>query len=400
MCNLYARLVKGEDARTEALADLLERMLAGDREGNTYRFADFVSDVLLADPTANQEKENFLQGPIRNSADITVETQFQIPDGKKPDMVIFNGAEPLCVVEVKVDADVADGQLEGYGRWLAQNAGEGNTPALVLLMRDTHQAPQTFLDPGADAFGVQLRSIVSWNEVAEWFSTVSAVRVDEPLRSLAREFGEFLKEDGMATLDDAAIARQYLASSERKLTQAVENMRANFPFPEHWTGRHILEKKRVGICKWLYLDEDKTSYLYYGLGFKPVDKEDGALYGFARYENAAIDNPTRVAIGDGFYAFVCIYAPANACRRVPGFNENRWYTRHDGELVQAENGLVVDSMDWWHCLGPDKGAYARISPLQELLDHDGHLGARLRDWAHDALGKSVSLWNALIGEDG
>ncbi len=52
MSNLYARLVKGEDERTEALADLLERVLLKDGEENTEWFRGFVSAVLLARPTS------------------------------------------------------------------------------------------------------------------------------------------------------------------------------------------------------------------------------------------------------------------------------------------------------------------------------------------------------------
>lgn len=403
MSNLYSRLVKGEDARTEALADLLERLLAGDRERNTRRFAKFVSEVLLADATVIQEKEEFMQGPISSPADVSVETQYPIPDGTKPDMVIFNGAEPLCVVEVKVDAAVADGQLEGYGRWLAENAGEGNTPALVFLTHAT-TAPTEFPNPGPGdgLYRVNLRSVAWWSSTAEWFATLSAEDcMDEPLRSLAGEFGKFLMEEAMPTLDDDAIARQYLAESEQKLTAAVNGMQGKFRFPEHWTPGQGVVKGRVGMWKYHYPEEDReTRYLQYGFGFKPVEENDRALFGLTRYMNAPEDEPRRVAVGDGYYAFVMICATAADCSRVPGFLQNCWYQWDGDALVAADAGLEVDSTGWWHCTNERHGYYSRIASLQELLGPDGRLGTRLQCWARDALGKSESLWNALFGEDG
>ena len=60
MSNLYVRLVKGEDETTEALADLLERVLAADRNKNTRRFREFFSDVLLGRATSQAGKKRFL----------------------------------------------------------------------------------------------------------------------------------------------------------------------------------------------------------------------------------------------------------------------------------------------------------------------------------------------------
>ena len=400
MTNLYARLVKGEDARTEALADLLERMLAGDRERNTSHFADFVSRVLLANATFEQESQDFVQRLRSAAVELSVKTRVQIDDGSIPDMMILNRSDPICIVEVKVDAPIGNGQLEGYGNWLAARAGERFRPALIFLTHAT-QAPPEFTDRRSDAFGVKLRSVAWWNKVAEWFATLSIVegQVEEPLKGLAGEFGAFLKEDAMATLDDVAIARQYLAKSERKLTQAVEHMRAGFHFPEHWTpGRHLV-KKPVGIWKYHYPEEDhNTRYLYYGLGLKPVEEEDDALFGFARYENASSDEPKRVLIGDGFYAFVCIYATADDCVRVPGFLVDRWYVQQDGGLVQAADRPDAKSTGWWHFSNErsNRAGYARIVPLQEVLDRDGRLGATLTDWSNEAWEKSVSLWNELF----
>ena len=173
--NLYVRLVKKEDPRTEALADLLERILAHDREtGSSRWFACFVDQVLLTHATGEQERDDFVQRLNEPSAALSVKTQYRIDDRTVPDMVIFDGDDPMCVVEVKIGAPIAEGQLEGYGRWLAARAGEAKAddryrPALVLLTAGT-PAPSGFIDRTCTSFGVELRGVASWNKAAEWFA--------------------------------------------------------------------------------------------------------------------------------------------------------------------------------------------------------------------------------------
>ena len=404
MCNLYARLVTGENARTEALADLLERILAHDRETGSSWFARFVSRVLLTHATGVPEREGIVRWLNEPSAALSVKTQYQIDDGKKPDMVIFDGDDPMCVVEVKIGAPIAEGQLEGYGRWLAARAGEAKAgdrcrPALVLLTAGT-PAPSGFIDHGCTSFGVALRGVASWNKVAEWFAELGRRDgVNEPLKSLAKEFGEFLREDAMMpTLVDVLIARQYLAGSEQRLKRAVENMQANFPFPPNWTQGKRLMKPTVGIWKHHHPQGyNPDQGVYCGLGLKPVDERDEALRRVARYENQSAGDPTWVVIGDGVYAFVYTYTLSAKCDLVPGFTEDRWYERQGGNFVPVGNDPAVDSRGWWHYYGKESGwaGYARICPLQDLLDDDGRLGRDLQDWTHKALEKTKELWNAL-----
>ena len=404
MTNLYSRLVGGEDQRTEALADLLERIFTEDRERGTRRFGDFVSRVLLIDATDEPAKADLL-GRINDPvAVLSVVTQYRIGHGSIPDMVIFDGSDPLCVVEVKIDAPLGKNQLEGYGRWLAETANDRYKPALVLLTHIT-SAPPGFTDRRNKHFGVELRSVASWNTAAEWFAELGVEKngVNEPLKSLAAEFGEFLKEEAMPTLDDVAIARNYLSRSKQRLEQAVVNMQAGYEFPGHWAPGHGLRSEPVGIWKLHYPIEDdhENRNVYCGLCFKPADENDDALHGYARYENGSIDDPKRVVIGDGYYAFVCSYAPAEDCRHVPGFSKNHWYEREDDELVRSEDGPPLDSTGWWHYSDEDDdwAGYARIRPLQDLLDDDGRLDSKLRNWTHDALEKTVSLWDALFEWD-
>ena len=400
MSNLYVRLVKGEDERTEALADLLERVLSRDREKNTARFVEFVSGALLARATDEVAKSHLLNAMSENSAGLSVATQYRIPDGTIPDMVIFNGSNPVCVVEVKIDAAIQEGQLEGYGAWLKGWAGDRLGPALVLLTQFT-EAPDDFRDVGAEPYGVALRSVAFWQDVADWFAALGrgADGVDEPLRTLAREFAEFLKEEAMPSLDDVAVARNYLADSQRKLTRAVENMQGGYEFPSHWSKGQRLGVGAVGIWKYHYPEQDhNTRWVYCGLCFKSADENDATLHGYARYENKSGGLPKPRMIGDGYYAFVCIDAPSHDCRRIPGFEENGWFDRGVGGPGESEERLTVDSTGWYHYFSEEagRGGYARIRPLQDLLDEDGRIGNELGKWTESALSKTVRLWEALF----
>ena len=123
---------------------------------------------------------------------------------------------------------------------------------------------------------------------------------------------------------------------------------------------------------------------------------------YKRYENEAVDDPKPAEIGDGFYAFVCIDATSADCRRVPGYTKNRWFERDGDALVASEDALNTDSTGWWTCWSGERGrgGYARIQPLQELLDADGRMGNELTKWTRRSLTQTEELWNALFVADG
>ena len=126
-------------------------------------------------------------------------------------------------------------------------------------------------------------------------------------------------------------------------------MQAGYEFPEHWRTVDVSTGQPVGIWKFHYPIEGLKNSLMCicGLCFKPADENDDALHGYARYENGS-STIRSGAIEDGFYAFVCIWATAEDCRHVPGFNKNCWYEREDGKLVRSKDGPPLDSTGWWH----------------------------------------------------
>ena len=395
MCNLYKRLVKKENDWTEALVDLLERLLS------KGRFRGFFSEVQLANPTDEGEKRRFLD-MLDNSLDaLSIETQYRIPQGRIPDIVVFNGGCPICVVEVKIGAAIEVGQLEDYGAFLEDNANN-NPTALVLLTHST-PAPDEFTNAACNNYRVSLRSVASWNNTAAWFEKLSheGNGVDESLKDRTREFSEFLKGYTMPTLDDVAKTRLYLADSHDALTGSVKNMGAGFQFPNGWKDwkkncdDSDIEHKPVGLCKWHKYEQD-DQYTGYGICFKPVDKNDRYLRGFQRYENDNLNNPKPVKIEDGFYAFVCVGGPSGQWQKIPGYSENQWYECNKAnELTPAKNGPHVDSTEWWYYNGAGEAYYAKIHPISELLDGDARIGNKLQKWTHKTLGDVLELWKAL-----
>ena len=398
MINLYVRLIKNENDRTEALVNLLERILEKDQEAETTRFRHFISEVLLNKSTNEEEKISFLE-TLENMPlnALSIKTQYRTPTGVIPDIVIFSGNHPICAIEVKVDAPIGEEQLESYDTFLQQTA-DGNPTALVLLTHIT-QPPEGFTNPAYEAYRTSLRSLASWDKAAKWFKELSQESdIDEPLKTLAREFGEFLKEDTMPTLDDVARARLYLTHSHNALVGAVQNMAAGYQLPNGWSAgnNNRIRQGRIGISGWLApIDNDSSiRWVQYGLCFNPVDKNDEYLCGYQRYENEnGIAPPEPVKIEDGFYAFVCVSGRSDECQKIPGYSNNQWY-EHD--LVSAQNGPDADSTEWYYYCSNLRGGYAKICPIQELLDDDSRLCDRLQEWTHQRLAEAIQLWNVLF----
>ena len=123
------------------------------------------------------------------------------------------------------------------------------------------------------------------------------------------------------------------------------------------------------------------------------------MYDFLRYEGCALNNPQPIR--DGFYAFVVVAGPSEACQQVPGYSENQWHVLdEENNLGPAAEPLRVDSAGWYyyrHAENPS-AMYAKICPVHELLDNENRVGDLLREWTHGAVEEAVRLWNALFEE--
>ena len=396
MINLYSRLVTDEDHHTEALTDLLERCLYRDRGHSTTNFSDFVLDVLLDNPTDTQQKARFAEELRRVSLDdISIETQHHTRLWGTPDIVIFRGVRPICVVEVKVDSEPAVAQPKKYDTFLTRANNTPEIPTALALLAARPAILAEFGDRDCASFSVKLRSVAYWSKVADWLKDLyhEDSGLDGSLNTLAREFCEFLERD-MPTLDDVAAARNYLSHSHEVLTSVVRDIRQAYCFPNGLNAGNIYHK-RVGISGSHSPPGDDVHVVYYGLCFKPVDQNDNHLHGFQRYDIDSLDAPKPVE--DGFYAYVSVYGLHDECQQIPIYSENGWYRRNArGTLVPAKKPLPIDSTEWHHWNNDDYAGYAKIRPIQDLLDDDGRIGGQLRQWAHGALDDAFELWNALF----
>ena len=399
MTNLYSRLAAytthRENYRTEALVDILERLLGKECEESTNRFLKFFSRVLLANST-NQRKKDFLDGLENSLNRLSIKTQHSIPEAI-PDIVVLNGQQPVCVVEVKIGAGIGDNQLEKYGEYLKQAEDtNGNLTALVFLTHAT-SPPEGFTDPACCTYGVGLRSVAYWSTVANWFKKLANEEcgIDDSLKTLIYEFSEYLfKEDSMFTLDDIAITRTYYSQSHSSITRAIETIASQFQFGKNW-GNLIHSHKPMAISSTRNA-QNGQGWINFGLSFKPVDESDDSLFGFRRYDNSGADGaPNFCRVKDGVYAFVRIfgrYETYAEIQKIPGYTNNQWYDLESNEI----NNLPVNSNGWYYndsSRYPQWPGYAKIEPIYNLCDIDGNFYNELREWIHRELEIAVSLFN-------
>jgi hypothetical protein len=175
--NLFARLHKwavrqDENFLTESLAVVLEQLLILAPEAGVRLVSRLTG--------------GFIEVNSASAAIIEIRTQVETGQGR-PDLEITS-KDRLAWIEVKAEAQLRTGQLEGY-RVLLGETGVGQT-RLVLLT----QYPEVFL---SDESRPDLE--IRWFEFADWLELELAgvEAANEVAGFLARQFLDFLKERNM-----------------------------------------------------------------------------------------------------------------------------------------------------------------------------------------------------------
>lgn len=256
--NLFARLHKwatrqDENFLTESLAVVLEQLLA---------LAPEVGTRLI-----NRLTSGFIDVTADEASTIEVRTQVETGQGR-PDLEILV-PHRLAWVEVKAEAALRAGQLEGYRVLLGKSGVE--LTRLVLLTR----YPEEY---GSDDEHPDLE--VRWFEVADWLEAELSVleTVGEVAPFLARQFLDFLRMRGM-TLTQVG---KYMPEGVRALNNLL-NMLFEAAGACKVTVKRTANWDNIGLILdghkyWVGIDFDKPEKLWFGTRGR-IDPEATARLG-------------------------------------------------------------------------------------------------------------------------
>lgn len=281
--NLFVRLHKwasrqDENFLTESLALVLEHLLA---------LAPAVGTRLVARLTGG-----FLDLPATDAGSVELQTQIVLSHGR-PDLEI-RSPHRLVWIEVKAEADLRAGQLEGYREFL-RTCGVEKTK-LVLLTRY------------AEVFGPEVERPdleVRWFEVADWlendFAAVEAA--GEVPAFLVRQFLDFLGARGMTLTQVGKYMPEglrALANLMNMLTEAAgacktspvkkaaswRSIGLNLDGMKYWVGVLFSEPDKLWFCTRCRIDPELASRL----GVGELSQESWAAGQFCWWRGIELDS--------------------------------------------------------------------------------------------------------------
>lgn len=241
-----------------------------DRAGENYlteAFAVVLREVARIDPVAGARLASRIlglpDGAVRPDLPVTIGTQ-EIGEEGRPDLVIRQAGRLVGFVEVKDDADLHAGQLEGYRRDLDRQPEP--LRALALLSRSKAVPTTTTLPSG-------LYERVSWYEVHEWLDELGGP--DTPLGYLAQGLCAFLKQKGMA-MDRVSWEYMRGVPAMMALTQLLEGALPEalpgIPWKRTagWTWRGLMLGREYGYFTGIRYDAPLVLVFEDNKGWKPV----------------------------------------------------------------------------------------------------------------------------------
>lgn len=277
MVSLYARLFRYrsrpdreplEDFLSEALADLLGRMMIGD----VVDFLDYAFRESGSAPVTAG-----LLGSV-----LEWRTQEIVPGGIM-DIVLFANGKPRLVIENKTWSGFQDhstgeeevNQLHTYGRWLMQQCPEG-LPCGILLITGTTSSPSDF--HGNGTYAVSARAQITWAGVGRWLSSRVEAAHDNvsTWSTLARDLVCFIKEKKLSSeifvASDVSAADLMLPTMDRwkatfdTIWQGGNQVWSNFLNPR--VADLVFNTDAGMIWHWRYSQIPAATKTYVGLGIR------------------------------------------------------------------------------------------------------------------------------------
>jgi hypothetical protein len=376
-----------ENFLTEAFADLmnrLERVSAADARR-------FIVEALMA-RTAVKRPTAAIALRLKGANHVRWDTQrsIRLDDSRKlrkrPDILISIDGECGLLVEVKLTApftsrtlhaveappsepDEVFYQLDDYGKWLFRNHPAGG----LVLLTHAREAPADFLiADGDNRYGVKLRALSRWREVYKWLEKWTRNTTgDADVERLAREFLEFLREEGMSEVKDTdlAILNGLLSFSQRMKDQKIDDKLAEaMLFARGVVHKWIPPRAGDGMPKRGPELDTSVSSSFYDYSCPYPDKGGEGLsagWGFSPAENPSFF-PGLNLPSKRLQAF--FYVGGRALRDIrktqgeryrawaPAENDrDYWWIRYIDavELANSEKGFTLAFADWLHPLAKE-----------------------------------------------
>jgi hypothetical protein len=278
--NLFARLHKwasrqDENFLTEALAVVLQTLL--ERE-------PACGMRLIGALTGG-----FIGPEAKDPSRVEIGTQIETAEGR-PDLEIST-PERLAVAEVKVEAGLRRGQLEGYREYL--RASQLAETRLVLL---------TKYPPNLKAGDESPDLVVRWYEVADWIEQeVAGQSIQEPVSVyLCEQFHSFLRERNMAithvgwqlkeggrALQNFMVMLQETARAcqiPEKSYMSVDQVGYTLQGGRYWFGIMLAEPEKLWFATRGRIDPDAARRL--GIGSVEPDEPGNRVPGGMRWWRA------------------------------------------------------------------------------------------------------------------
>ena len=376
-----------ENFLTEAFADLMNRL----ERLFPKEARRFISDILLRDMAAKRSADPLVRR-VEVARHLRWDTQSPIVledlSRKRPDITITIDGECALLVEVKIGAaftkrirhspkeelveekeraEQESGQdtlyqLDDYGKWLSDHY---SSAALVLLTH-SKEAPPDFLSSDGDRrYWIQLRSVCHWRGLYNWLRDwANKNRGNTDAESLARDFLEFLGEEGISEMNekDVELLNGFLSFSRRKNEHKIDEkikdtmlvarqaMLRLVPWGAQFGAPKSAEWDSGAFWDWSYPYDSPTDLdLYVGWGFSDAENPDFS-FGLGSHHR--------------LQAFVCVQGN-RALKNVRSDKYKSWRvvaeeddvfwirTRDAADFARSESGFTRAFVEWLLPIGKE-----------------------------------------------